>query len=103
MDKLILIFLLICLSLPILSGQIKLPPTTEKVRFVTKNLSVVGKNQNKTPPPKQVYFAFVKKDHQYENFAIFCKLEHKLQLKARIPIKFRLGTLDYVNKLEGKY
>jgi len=32
----------------------------------------------------------------------FCKLEFQLENKINLPVKFRLGTLDYVNKLEGK-
>ncbi len=32
----------------------------------------------------------------------FCKWEHKLQSEARIPVRIRLGSIDYVNKLESK-
>lgn len=32
----------------------------------------------------------------------FCKMEHQLQLKSRIPVKIRLGNVDYVNKMESK-
>lgn len=103
MDKLILLLLCTVLSVHSLSGQIKVPTASEKVRFEIKPLLLTHKSQKIVEIEEQPRFAFVKKDHQYENFAIFCKLEHKLQLKARIPIKFRLGTLDYVNKLEGKY
>ena len=37
------------------------------------------------------------------NWGYMCKAEFKLEQKIRLPLKFRLGNLDYVNALEGKY
>jgi hypothetical protein len=37
-----------------------------------------------------------------ENLPFFCKIEHKWAKKARIPLKFRLGSVEYVDWLEGK-
>ncbi len=33
----------------------------------------------------------------------FCKLEHKRDKASNVAYRFRLGTLDYVNRLELKY
>lgn len=33
----------------------------------------------------------------------FCKVELKIEHKARVPVKFRLGTVQYTDQLEGKY
>lgn len=33
---------------------------------------------------------------------IFCRIEHHLDKKVRIPVKFRLGSVEYVDWLEGK-
>ena len=37
-----------------------------------------------------------------EDLGIFCKLDNQFDNKMRMPLRFRLGTLDYVNKYEGK-
>jgi len=40
--------------------------------------------------------------YSYRDLAFFCKLEVQLERRARIPIKFRLGDVLYVDYLEGK-
>lgn len=37
-----------------------------------------------------------------EKLPIFCKIEHKMSMNARLPVKIRLGSIDYVDKMEGK-
>ena len=37
-----------------------------------------------------------------EELPFFCKIEHDWGLKSHIPIKFRLGSVEYVDWLEGK-
>ena len=40
--------------------------------------------------------------YSYEELAPFCKLEVKMEKVVKMPIKFRLGSVDYVDYLEGK-
>lgn len=39
----------------------------------------------------------------YEDLAFFCKIEVQLEKAAKMPIKFRLGEVQEVERLEGKY
>jgi hypothetical protein len=32
----------------------------------------------------------------------FCRIEHNMGLKSALPVKFRLGSVEYVDWLEGK-
>ena len=38
-----------------------------------------------------------------DNLSFFCKLEVQTDRKARIPVRVRLGTVQYVDMLEQKY
>jgi hypothetical protein len=49
----------------------------------------------------QTYIS-IPKAYCYEDLALFCKLEVQLDKAFKMPIRIRLGNLDYVNYLEGK-
>jgi len=41
-------------------------------------------------------------DFYHKSLGIFCKAENKILGSSNIPVKMRLGTVQYVDKLEGK-
>ena len=40
--------------------------------------------------------------YRYQDLAFFCRLEVRMEQASKMPVRFRLGTVDYVDYLEGK-
>lgn len=65
-------------------------PGTEKSSIVNNQTTIILKKQIIDPGFYQC------------NLGFFCKKEIQLEKITTVPFRFRLGSLDYVNKLEGK-
>lgn len=46
--------------------------------------------------------SIIRNDQYTQNFGFFCKKELQFEKSTHIPLRFRLGSLDYCNKLEQK-
>lgn len=40
--------------------------------------------------------------YSYDKLAFFCKVDVQLENAVKFPVKFRLGSVEYVDYLEGK-
>lgn len=108
MHSKIILFLLVSLNYSGLSqtvglsiSQIKTPPQyfylkNEKIALLG---SLCSQNQQvaKTQP-RAVPSIF-----SVETLPFFCKIEYKMGFNKKLPIKFRLGDVQYVDELEGKH
>jgi hypothetical protein len=58
--------------------------------------------EEKTLQNLQPTWSFSESNVYDNHFGFFCKVEVKLDKVAKVPMRFRLGSIDYVNGLEGK-
>ena len=114
----ILVVLLLIFPVRIFSQQ-QMPLFAQKIPHISKSPAnfkgeIRGYNSNEICPfinngPRPVTlnpFSF-RLEVVYSNFTIqnlpfFCKKEFLFEKNTSVPLRVRLGSLDYVNKLEGK-
>jgi len=56
----------------------------------------------KKTSPSNLAVAPIPPAWQYQDLAIFCQLEVKMEKALKLPVKIRLGEVRYVEKMEGK-
>ena len=70
------------------------------------NLFIQNKtlNQSSSPtaPSPKAQFSAKPLAFSVDNLPFFCKLEYKMGVEKKYPLKIRLGDVQYVDQLEGK-
>ena len=85
-------FILIFCSIASTTLLAQLPASTiDKYNFYKKDTLTTPK-----------FLHIITKDYYTKQLGFFCKEEIKLEKATRIPFRFRLGNLQYVDRMEGK-
>ena len=72
--------------------------------FVKKKNSLVSRINtiNRQAPLRTGFYFKLTADHYTKNFGFFCKKELQFEKLTKMPFKFRLGSIQYCDWMEGK-
>jgi hypothetical protein len=77
--------------------------TTKGLRNdLNKNYSLNFSPQNQDKKLVEVPFSIISPSYYTQQFGFFCKKELQFEKKTKIPLKFRLGSVQQCDWLEGK-
>ena len=117
----ILVVLVLMLPLTMLSQQ-QMPLFAQKIPHILKAVGDCNEKQIQTEkgyinpffvdngmvrpitliPPLPFKTPVIDANLAIQNLPFFCKKEFLFEKNTSVPLRVRLGSLDYVNKLEGK-
>ncbi len=95
-------------------AQAKLTPQNNDHLFPTTNINssfptsflslnnIVDAPNFQLPNNNNTSCMLAPKAYNYHLLGAFCKIDVQLEKVVKMPVKFRLGTVNYVDKLEGK-
>ena len=88
------------------SNSTQLKPVHIDIMLPEKQTEIVHLSHHFSEPSStvsaQASYNQVHPSTYYEQLGFFCRKEIQLQKVTTVPVKFRLGSYDYVNWLEGK-
>jgi len=72
------------------------------VAMINQSRPVVSLRDNPNPVFNPLYSFNLDPEYYNQSLGFFCKKELQLQKITNVPLRFRLGSLEYVNWLEQK-
>ena len=98
--KVIFFFFYFCASTLLAQKNIGIS-LNNKALYIFKNENII-KNTIKNSKALTKPIPTIPLAYDYNKLAFFCKLEVRCDKQTTTPIRFRLGSLQYANFLEGK-
>ena len=75
---------------------------TAALSFGQPGMPQLGDKQKRIDSLKNIPLRILPQDYYSNNIGFFCKKELQLEKLTKVNFRVRLGSLDYVNAMEGK-